>query len=172
MDYSSNGDLVELWRRFFWEGIILPLVEVTSGGIISGWLVLHLNEVFGLLVNGLEREGIFNDENLSGLEGTSGVIWYFGVEVIGYSIVLVLMEVSGNLNFLGAEAKLAAVIEVIELELTFGKINDGILMGSLLSFEFWENFSILGIDERVSKFVLSLFSDEKSEFWVTFLIEE
>ena len=58
---------------FILGGIILPLVEVTSGGIISGWLVLLFNEVFGLLVNGLEREGIFNDENLSGLEGTSGV---------------------------------------------------------------------------------------------------
>ena len=76
--------------------------------------------MFGLLVNGLEREGIFNDENLSGLEGTSGVIWYFGVEVIGYSIVL------GNWNFLGLEAKLAAVIEVIDPGLTFGKMNDGI----------------------------------------------
>ena len=86
---------------FIWRGIILPLVEVTSGGIISGWLVLLFNDVFGLLVNGLEREGIFNDGNLSDLEETSGVIWYFAVEVIGYLIVLVLMKVSGNLNFLG-----------------------------------------------------------------------
>ena len=70
------------------------------------------------------------------------------------------MEVSGNLIFLGVGAKLGVVvIEVTvdiegfnELEVTFGNMNDGILMGSLLSFGFCENCLMLEIDERVSRF--------------------
>ena len=105
---------------FFWEGIILPLVEVTSGGIIFGWLVLPFDDVFGLLVNGLEREGILNDGNLCDLEETSGVIGYFGVEVI--EIGVVIGYTSGNLIFLGVEVKLGVV--VIEVTVDNGEVNE------------------------------------------------
>ena len=105
---------------FFWEGVILPLVEVTSGGIISGWLVLLFNDVFGLLVNGLERGGIFNDGNLCDLEEISGVTWYFGADaiVIGDEI----WYSSANLIFLGVEVKLGVV--VIEVTVDIGEVNE------------------------------------------------
>ena len=160
---------------FFWGGIILPLVEVTSGGIISGWLVLLFNDVFGLLVNGLEREGIFNDGNLFELEETSGVIWYFGVDVIVTGDVI--GYTSGNLIFLGVGAKLGVVvIEVTvdiggfnELELIFGNMNDGILRESLLSFEFFEICLLLGVDVRVSR--LSLFFNDELEVLIALIVE-
>ena len=135
---------------FISGGIVLPLIEVTREEFNSGWVVLLLKEVFGLLVNGLESEGIFNDENLSDLEEASAAILYFGVGIMEFSIILALIEVSGKLNFLGVEAKWGLMTE-----LTFGIKNDGILMDSLLISEFWENFSRLEFDEKVSKFVLS-----------------
>ena len=68
----------------------------------------------------MERGGIFNDGNLCGLEEISGVIWYFGADVIVTGDVI--GYTSGNLIFLGVEVKLGVV--VIEVTFDNGEVNE------------------------------------------------